>query len=65
MTPPPAPAVVIGVGLAWNLRNSVAGKPTISGWACRHKKAALTIGGGFFAWVLAHWALYVIELPDP
>lgn len=61
MTPPPLPAVVVAAGLAWNYRNSRAGKPTISRWACRHKRAALTIGGGFFSWVLIHWALYVIE----
>lgn len=61
MTPPPIPAVVVGAGLAWNLRNSRAGKPTISRWACRHKRTAVVGAFGFCAWWIGHWVLYVIE----
>lgn len=64
MTPPPAPAVVVASGLAWNFARSRRGQTTISRWACEHKGAALTFAGGFSAWWLIHWALYVIELPD-
>lgn len=65
MTPPPAPALVVAGGLAWNLHRSRHGRTTISRWACRHKKVALLVGGGFFSWVLIHWALYVIDADLP
>lgn len=65
MTPPPAPALVVIGGLAWNYARSRRGRATISGWACEHKAAAVAFAGGFSAWWLTHWALYVIDLPDP
>lgn len=58
---PPAPAVVVVAGLAWNWTNSRAGRPTISRWACRHKKVAVPVAVAFSAWWLGHWALYVID----
>lgn len=74
MAAPPLAADLIVGGIVLNygrsLRNKARArkglppKPTVSRWACRHKKAALAIGGGFFSWVLIHWALYVIELPE-
>lgn len=64
MTPPPAPALVVAGGLAWNLHRSRRGRTTISRWACRHKGAAVIGAGGFCAWWLIHWTLYVIDA-DP
>lgn len=61
MTPPPLPAVVVAGGLAWNLRNSRAGKPTISRWACRNKKIAVPLAVAGSCWLTAHWWLYVVE----
>jgi hypothetical protein len=64
MSAPPPQAVLVGAGLAWNYARSRAGHPTISRWACEHKAVALTVAGGFSAWWLTHWALYVIEVGE-
>jgi hypothetical protein len=71
MNPPPGPTYLVVGGLVWNFARSRRNrtraelelplKPTVSRWACRHKRAALTVAGGFCAWWLIHWALYVLD----
>jgi hypothetical protein len=66
--------VLVGAGLLWNLgrsrrnrvraRRGLPAKPTVSRWACEHKPFAIASAAGFFVWLLIHWALYVIDLPD-
>lgn len=71
MDAPPLAANLIGAGLVLNFarsrrnraraRQGLPQKPTVSRWACRHKKAAVTFAGGFSAWWFLHWLLYVVE----
>jgi hypothetical protein len=61
MTPPPAPALVVAGGLAWNVCRSRRGRVTISRWACRNKKVAVPVAVVGGSWVAVHWARYVIE----
>lgn len=72
MDAPPLAADLIGAGLLLNfarsrrnrvrVRQGLPKKATVSRWACRNKKAAVTVAAGFSLWWVTHWALYVIEL---
>jgi hypothetical protein len=61
MTPPPAPALVIGRGIGWNYLRSRQGRTTISRWACRNKKVAVPVALAGGSWLTVHWWLYVVE----
>lgn len=61
MTPPPPQAYLIGAGIAWNVTASIAGYPTISRWACQHKKVAVPIAVGFGTWLAWHFATYELS----
>jgi len=69
MTPPPAPALVVAGGLAWNLARSQRNRrvaptqrrPTFCRWVAPYKVPAAAVAAGAGTWLTVHLARYVIE----
>jgi hypothetical protein len=50
----PPQAYLVAAGLAWNWQRSRVGKPTISMFCRRHRRATVAVVGGALGWFLPH-----------